>query len=146
LVVVSAVMRAASAMDEAINPWVLGALTPEIAALNLEYFGFMWPNNAAAGVSYGAALDGFGAALMAPAPPALSGASPSQPSLGRLPLQAPQITKSTSTDLSSFTQGPTPTPDPPKSEDPTELLGRPANGYRKTQCKPARSHRSGRGS
>jgi PPE-repeat protein len=68
--------RTHEATDEAINPWVLGALTPEIAALNLEYFGFMWPNNAAAGVGYGAALDGFGVALMAPAPPVLSGASP----------------------------------------------------------------------
>jgi hypothetical protein len=68
--------RTHEAADEAINPWVLGALTPEIAVLNLEYFGFMWPNNAAAGVGYGAALDGFGAALMAPAPPVLSGASP----------------------------------------------------------------------
>jgi PPE family len=68
--------RLEEAADELINPLVWGALTPRIADLNLEYFGFMWPNNAAAGVSYGVALDGFGAALMAPSLPAVSGGSP----------------------------------------------------------------------
>ncbi len=37
------------AADEVINPIVWGALTPRITDLNLEYFGFMWPNNAGAG-------------------------------------------------------------------------------------------------
>jgi hypothetical protein len=68
--------RLEEAADELINPLVWGALTPRIADLNLEYFGFMWPNNAAAGVSYGVALDGFGVALMAPSLPAVSGGSP----------------------------------------------------------------------
>ncbi len=67
--------RLEEAADELINPIVWGALTPRIADLNLEYFGFMWPNNAAAGVRYGAALDGLGAALMAPSLPAISGGS-----------------------------------------------------------------------
>ncbi|HEY1840318.1 MAG TPA: PPE domain-containing protein, partial [Mycobacterium sp.] len=40
--------RFEEAADEVINPMVWGALTPRIADLNLEYFGFMWPNNAAA--------------------------------------------------------------------------------------------------
>jgi PPE family len=67
--------RLEEATDELINPLVWGALTPRIVDLNAEYFGFMWPNNAAAGVSYGAALDGFGAALMTPSLPAMSGGS-----------------------------------------------------------------------
>ena len=67
--------RLEEAADELINPIVWGALTPRIADLNLEYFGFMWPNNAAAGVRYGAALDGLGAALMTPSLPAISGGS-----------------------------------------------------------------------
>ena len=67
--------RFEEAADEVINPMVLGALTPRIADLNVEYFGFMWPNNAAAGVRYGAALDGLGAALMMPSLPAISGGS-----------------------------------------------------------------------
>jgi hypothetical protein len=67
--------RLEEATDEAINPIVLGALTTRIAELNLEYFGFMWPNNAAAGVRYGAVLEGLGAALMTPSLPAISGGS-----------------------------------------------------------------------
>ncbi|UQX11727.1 PPE domain-containing protein [Candidatus Mycobacterium methanotrophicum] len=67
--------RLEEATDEAINPMVWGALTPRIADLNLEYFGFMWPNNAAAGVRYGAVLEGLGAALMTPSLPAVSGGS-----------------------------------------------------------------------
>ena len=67
--------RFEEAADEVINPMVLGALTPRIADLNVEYFGFMWPNNAAAGVRYGAALDGLGSALMMPSMPAISGGS-----------------------------------------------------------------------
>ena len=34
----------------------------------LEYFGFMWPNNAAAGVRYGAVLDGLGMNTLRPRP------------------------------------------------------------------------------
>lgn len=49
--------------DNAINPLVLGALTPRIIDLDTEYFGFMWPNNASAGLRYGAGLDALGAAL-----------------------------------------------------------------------------------
>src|ERR1700722_11834128 len=67
--------RFEEAADEVINPIVLGALTPRITDLNVEYFGFMWPNNAAAGVRYGAVLDGLGAALMMPSLPAISGGS-----------------------------------------------------------------------
>ena len=55
--------RFEEAADEVINPIVLGALTPRITDLNVEYFGFMWPNNAGAGLRYGATLDALGAAL-----------------------------------------------------------------------------------
>jgi hypothetical protein len=64
------------AADEAINPVVWGALTPDIIALNLQYFGDMWPTNAAAGAGFGAVLRAAMAALLVPAPPAVSGASP----------------------------------------------------------------------
>ena len=67
--------RFEEAADELINPIVLGGLTPRIADLNLEYYGFMWPNNAAAGVRYGATLDMLGSALMAPSMPSISGGS-----------------------------------------------------------------------
>jgi PPE-repeat protein len=46
--------RMEEAADQQINLTVLGALTPRIAALNLEYYGHMWPRNAAAGAAYGA--------------------------------------------------------------------------------------------
>ncbi|HYB37356.1 MAG TPA: PPE domain-containing protein, partial [Mycobacterium sp.] len=68
--------RMEEAADEQINPWVLGALTPRIADLNLEYFGYMWPNNAGRGAAYGAVLRASAAAIMAPSVPAISGASP----------------------------------------------------------------------
>ena len=69
--------RMEEASDEAINPWVFGGLTPRIADLNLEYFGFMWSNNAAAGLSYGAVLRAAAATLMSsPSLPVMSGASP----------------------------------------------------------------------
>ncbi|MBV9720927.1 MAG: hypothetical protein JO082_03285 [Mycobacterium sp.] len=62
--------------DNAINPWVLGALTPRLVELDLEYFGYMWPNNASAGVGFGAGLDVAGAALASLAGlPTLAGAS-----------------------------------------------------------------------
>ena len=67
--------RFEEAADEVINPLVWGALTPRITDLNLEYFGFMWPNNAAAGVRYGATLDALGSALLMPSMPAISGGS-----------------------------------------------------------------------
>ena len=67
--------RFEEAADEVINPIVLGALTPRITDLNVEYFGFMWPNNAGAGLRYGATLDALGAALMTPSMPAISGGS-----------------------------------------------------------------------
>lgn len=35
-------------VDNAINPSVLWTLTPRIVSLDVEYFGVMWPNNAAA--------------------------------------------------------------------------------------------------
>jgi PPE family len=68
--------------DNAINPWVLGALTPRLGELDTEYFGFMWPNNASAGVSYGAGLDGLGAALAAlSALPTMAGGSVAAPAM-----------------------------------------------------------------
>ncbi|BCI86747.1 hypothetical protein NIIDMKKI_19530 [Mycobacterium kansasii] len=46
----------------------MGALTPQIVALSLEYYGQMWPRNAAAGAAYGAALRAVAAAIMVPFP------------------------------------------------------------------------------
>lgn len=71
--------RAQEAADVEVNPRVLGALTPQIAELNLDYFGHMWPTNASAGTSYGAALNSATAALAAPPPPATPAASPEAP-------------------------------------------------------------------
>ncbi|WP_009956851.1 PPE family protein, partial [Mycobacterium intracellulare] len=48
--------RTETATDYGINPLVLGALTPRITSLELEYFGSMWPNNSAVGASYGSIL------------------------------------------------------------------------------------------
>jgi hypothetical protein len=68
--------------DNAINPWVLGALTPRLGELDTEYFGFMWPNNASAGLRYGAGLDALGAALSAlSALPSLAGGSVAAPAM-----------------------------------------------------------------
>jgi hypothetical protein len=64
---------------EQINLTVLGALTPRIAALNLEYYGHMWPRNASAGAAYGATLRASAAAMMVPFPPAVAGGSPAAP-------------------------------------------------------------------
>lgn len=67
--------RAESAADILINPWVLGALTPRITELQLEYVA-MWANNAQAGVGYGFGLDGIGVALAGLAGlPAIAGGS-----------------------------------------------------------------------
>ncbi|WP_343577792.1 hypothetical protein [Mycobacterium sp.] len=69
-------------VDNAINPWVLGALTPRLIDLDTEYFGFMWPNNASAGLRYGAGLDALGAALSSlSALPSLAGGSVAAPAL-----------------------------------------------------------------
>lgn len=38
-------------VDNAINPSVLWTLTPRIVSLDVEYFGVMWPNNAAVGAT-----------------------------------------------------------------------------------------------
>ena len=73
---VSIANRTEQATDVAINPAVLGALTPAIAALDLEYFGEHWPHNAGAGAAYGAALAALVAALAIPPPFAPLGASP----------------------------------------------------------------------
>jgi guanyl-specific ribonuclease Sa len=73
--------RMEEATDEQINPLVWGALTPRIVALNLDYFGHMWPRNAGAGASYGAALRASAAAMMVPPPPAVAGASVAAPAI-----------------------------------------------------------------
>ena len=71
--------RAAQAADVAMNPLVLGALTPVIVALDTEYFGEHWPHNASAGAAYGAALTALVPALAVPPPLAPPGASPAAP-------------------------------------------------------------------
>lgn len=76
---VSIANRTEQAADVAINPAVLGALTPAIVALDTEYFGEHWPHNAGAGAAYGAALAALVAALAVPPPIAPLGASPAAP-------------------------------------------------------------------
>ncbi|MGY4708146.1 PPE domain-containing protein [Mycolicibacterium sp. CBM1] len=76
---VSIANRTEQASDVAINPAVLGALTPAIVALDTEYFGEHWPHNAGAGATYGAALAALVAALAVPPPIAPLGASPAAP-------------------------------------------------------------------
>lgn len=71
--------RAEQAADVALNPLVLGALTPAIVALDLIYFGEHWPHNASAGSAYGAALTALLPALAVPPPVAPPGASPAAP-------------------------------------------------------------------
>ncbi|HPX38204.1 MAG TPA: PPE domain-containing protein [Mycobacterium sp.] len=66
--VVSLANRAEQAADVAMNPVVLGALTPAIVALDAEYFGEHWPHNASAGAAYGATLTALIAALTIPPP------------------------------------------------------------------------------
>ena len=70
--------RTEQAADVAMNPLVFGALTPAIVALDTQYFGEFWPQNASAGAAYGATLAGLAAALAVPPPLAPSG-SPSAP-------------------------------------------------------------------
>lgn len=68
--------RIETATDYGINPSVLGALTPRITSLEYAYYGIFWPNNAAAGASYGATLTALASGLAVPAPAAGMGASP----------------------------------------------------------------------
>ena len=70
--------RTEQAADVAMNPLVFGALTPAIVALDTQYFGEFWPQNASAGAAYGATLAGLAAALAVPPPLAPSG-SPAAP-------------------------------------------------------------------
>lgn len=76
---VSVANRTEQAADVAINPLVLGALTPVIAALDAQYFGEFWPHNAATGLAYGAALAALVPALAVPPPLSPPGASPTAP-------------------------------------------------------------------
>ncbi|OBB94105.1 PPE family protein [Mycobacterium sp. 852002-40037_SCH5390672] len=71
--------RTETAADYGINPLVLGALTPRITSLELEYFGSMWPNNSAVGASYGTILTALSQSLTIPPPIAPMGASPAAP-------------------------------------------------------------------
>lgn len=73
---VSIANRAEQAAAVALNPLVLGALTPNIVALDTEYFGEHWPHNAGAGAVYGSALAALAAALAVPPPVSPPGASP----------------------------------------------------------------------
>lgn len=76
---VSLANRAEQAADVAMNPLVLGALTPAIVALDLQYFGEHWPHNASAGAAYGSALTALLPALAVPPPLAPPGASLAAP-------------------------------------------------------------------
>lgn len=71
--------RTEQAANVALNPLVLGALTPAIVALDAAYFGEYWPHNAAVGIAYGAALAALSAALVVPPPLSSLGASPAAP-------------------------------------------------------------------
>lgn len=71
--------RDESVADNIANPSVLWTLTPRIVALDTEYFGVMWPNNSAAGASYGGILAGLAESLAIPPPLATMGASPAAP-------------------------------------------------------------------
>lgn len=71
--------RVETAADYGINPAVLGALTPRITSLELEYFGTMWPNNSAVGASYGVILTSLTESLAIPPPIASMGASAAAP-------------------------------------------------------------------
>lgn len=67
------------AHDNAINPLVWGALTPEIVRLDTQYFGVYWPNNAAQGTAYSTLLTGFLSTLAVPPPIGPPAASPGAP-------------------------------------------------------------------
>ncbi|BBX75587.1 PPE family protein [Mycobacterium shinjukuense] len=66
-------------VDNAINPSVLWTLTPRIVSLDVEYFGVMWPNNAAVGATYGGVLAALAESLAIPPPVAAMSASPAAP-------------------------------------------------------------------
>ncbi len=76
---VAAANRAEQAADVALNPLVLGALTPAIVALDTTYFGEFWPQNASSGAAYGAILTALVAALAVPPPMSPPGASAAAP-------------------------------------------------------------------
>jgi hypothetical protein len=71
--------RAEWGVDNGINPLVLGALTPRIVSLDVEYFGVMWPVNSSVGASYGGILAALAESLAIPPPVAAMGASPAAP-------------------------------------------------------------------
>jgi hypothetical protein len=71
--------RVEQAANVAINPAVLGALTPAIIALDTEYFGEHWPHNASVGAAYGATLSALAATLAIPPPISSPGASATAP-------------------------------------------------------------------
>lgn len=74
--------RAEQAADVALNPLVLGALTPAIVALDIAYFGEFWPQNASTGAVYGATLAALVAALAVPPPMSPPGAAAAAPATG----------------------------------------------------------------
>lgn len=74
--------RAEQAADVALNPMVLGALTPAIVALDTVYFGEFWPQNASSGAVYGATLAALAAALAVPPPMSPPGAAAAAPATG----------------------------------------------------------------
>lgn len=76
---VSLANRTEQAANVALNPSVLGVLTPAIVALDAEYFGEHWPHNASTGAAYGAALAALTAALAVPPPLSPLGGSPAAP-------------------------------------------------------------------
>jgi len=76
---VSLANRAEQAANVALNPLVLGALTPAIVALDTIYFGEHWPHNASAGIAYGTTLAGLAAALAVPPPLTPPGAAAAAP-------------------------------------------------------------------
>lgn len=76
---ISLANRGLQASHVAMNPLVLGALTPAIVALDTEYFGGHWAHNASAGAAYGSALTALLPALAVP-PPVPPSAVPADPS------------------------------------------------------------------
>lgn len=71
--------RSEWSFDNGVNPSVFFMLTPRIVSLDVQYFGVMWPNNAAAGASYGATLSALASSLAIVPPVAGMGASPAAP-------------------------------------------------------------------
>lgn len=71
--------RDEQAKDVAINPWVWGALTPDIARLDGTYFGVYWTENATQGLTYSALLTSFLSTLGIPPPVGPLSVSPAAP-------------------------------------------------------------------